>query len=377
MNTNAINTDYLRKIGMDGDYKQVYLDCEVCGRDSFEPLMNKGKVGQPGQYGPISIVQCGHCGHVMVNPRFESRFYVDFYRDFYKENVVALGDGAPTEKQIERQRVRGQNCCDYIMSAHNVKAGRMLDLGCAYGATMVPFRDRGWKVSGIDPEQASVDFGRDVLGVPVDYGFGENLPYQDNSFDLAISLGALEHVHDFGASMSELNRVLKPGGLLFIRMRHNRPWGVIWEYYNRNHYRFFCGPTHRLAVLRYGFETVEYTDTQIEGRSGDRYLICQNTGEPGLEAVEQAIALGVKDTPAELKAYLHNHLETSVTRAQELLNLKKKCGGDKSKIVDEIKSGRFEYTLLWAYMDPDEAVSRALLEATRLIEESRDHGIAD
>ena len=253
----------------------------------------------------------------------------------------------------------------------------MLDLGCGSGATMIAFRDAGWRVQGIDPDQEAVDYGTKTLGLPVRYGFAENLPHADASFDLAISLGALEHVHDFAAAMKELHRVIKPGGHLFIRMRFNRPWGVMWEYFNRNHYRFFSGETHTLAVLRWGFDVIELTERQIEGRSGDRYLICRRAAEPSLARVEDAIARGVKDAPAQLKSYLREHHARTIERSKALLQLELQMAGDIGRMAEEIASGRFPLTLLYGYSNTGKAVERALLEAHRYLRESDDDGLCD
>ena len=376
MDNEKINIEYLKSIGMDqAVYKQINLDCEICERDDFTPILCKGKIGKTGQYGPINIVQCNHCGHVMVNPRFEKQFYIDFYKEFYKDNVAYLGDGKPQEELIDRQKERAGRCETYLSNNFNITPGRMLDLGCAYGATMIPFMDKGWDVRGIDPEEASVEFGKKELGVSVDYGFAEELPYPDDSFDLVISLGALEHVHDFPAAMKELQRTVNFGGYLFIRMRHNRPWGNIWEYYNRNHYRFFSGHTHKLAVIRYGFEVVEYTDQQIEGRTGDRYLLCRNVAQPSLENVELAIANGMCDTPEKLCSYLREHNEEQKKRVSGLLELERECKGSLLKMYDEINSGRFSYPLLYCCVGPEDAVSRALVEARAFLRECEDDGI--
>lgn len=378
MKSTDIDVEYLNRIGMHGrTYKQNHLPCEICGQDDFEKVLSKGKIGKTGEYGPINICQCRRCGHVMMNPRFEKQFYVDYYRDFYKDNVEYLGGGSPPQELIDRQSKRGDLCCQYLAKSHQIASGHMLDLGCAYGATMIPFRDAGWQVDGIDPEEASVNFAQQTLNLPVVYGFGEDLPYENERFDLVISLGALEHVHDFNAAMSELSRVLKPGGHVFVRMRHNRPWGVIWEYYNRNHYRFFSGRTHKLALIRYGFDIVEYTDTQIEGRTGDRYLIGKKVTSPSLARVERAIYDGMRDSPAELKSYLRNHHAAVINRAVLLLDLEKQCSGNLDAMVGEITSGRFSYPLLYGYSSASEAVRRALAEARLVTREAADHGIAD
>lgn len=357
---------YLKVIGMEGKrYEQKFITCEICGGEDFEQILNKGRIGRVGEYGPVNVVQCRRCGHVMLNPRYEPQFYVDYYREVYKR-IGNFGGETPKEGFLNRQIERGELVRRHL-EKHGVAVGAMLDVGCSYGATMIPFRDHGWTVHGIDPEKASVEYGQRELCLPVIYGVAEKLPYPDDSMDLAISLGALEHVHDFHAAMSELNRVIKPGGRLFIRMRHNRPWGLIWEYFNKNHYRFFCEATHRLAVIRYGFDVLDYTTDEIEMIPGHRYMVCSRIGRPSLEKVEEAIAKGIKDTSESLKGYLRVHHGNYLSRARELLALVDWCKGDLRAAAEEIDAGRFDYVLLDG--DRAEAMERAVFEARRVLEE--------
>ena len=353
--------EYLKLIRMsDGHYKQIEIDCEICNRHDFELMLDKGRIGYHGQYGPISVMQCRYCGHVMLNPRYEPQFYIDYYQKVYKD-VGNFGGEKPKPGFLERQIERGEAVRRFLAARHKINKGTMLDLGCSYGATTIPFRDNGWNVQGIDPEEASVGYGKRELGLPVQYGCAEMLPYSDNSMDLVICLGTLEHVYNLHNAMSQVWRVLKKNGHLFIRMRNNRPWGLIWEYYNANHYRFFSEATHRLVVMRYGFKVVEYTEDEIEGIPGHRYLVCRKTGKPSFELVERAISRGLRDSPEALKRYLKEHHQRFIEQSKGLLDLAQQCNGDLSRIAEEIDSGRFHYTILDG--DRREAVKRALLEA--------------
>ncbi len=52
----------------------------------------------------------------------------------------------------------------------------------------------------------------------------ELMPFESNSFDLVSSFNSLDHVDDFDAAISEICRVLKPGGdFLLISDIHSRP----------------------------------------------------------------------------------------------------------------------------------------------------------
>jgi ubiquinone/menaquinone biosynthesis C-methylase UbiE len=99
----------------------------------------------------------------------------------------------------------------------------VLDLGCGPGADLESMADAvgvSGRVVGVDidpkmVEAASTRF-RDHPHVEVLLGDGHTLPFEDASFDRARMDRALQHVADPSAVLSELLRVLEPGGLLRI-----------------------------------------------------------------------------------------------------------------------------------------------------------------
>lgn len=64
-------------------------------------------------------------------------------------------------------------------------------------------------------------------------GISENLPFQDATFDAVISVAALEHVRDPFAAAKEMERVLKPGGRVYVAVPFLQPFhGYPNHYYN-------------------------------------------------------------------------------------------------------------------------------------------------
>jgi 2-polyprenyl-6-hydroxyphenyl methylase / 3-demethylubiquinone-9 3-methyltransferase len=103
---------------------------------------------------------------------------------------------------------------------------RVLDLGCGGGFVSEALVHSGLEVCGIDPSEPSLMAARVHAlqsGLEIDYrlGYGEHLPLTDSSFDAVCCLDALEHVTDLGAVLSEVARVLRPGGV-FIYDTINR-----------------------------------------------------------------------------------------------------------------------------------------------------------
>jgi 2-polyprenyl-6-hydroxyphenyl methylase/3-demethylubiquinone-9 3-methyltransferase len=103
----------------------------------------------------------------------------------------------------------------------------VLDLGCAGGFMAEALFDRGARVTGIDPAADAIDAARAHARagnkrIAYDVGVGEALPYADHSFDAVVCVDVLEHVRDLTLVLSEVERVLRPGGLfLFDTINRN------------------------------------------------------------------------------------------------------------------------------------------------------------
>ncbi|MEV1171507.1 methyltransferase domain-containing protein [Nonomuraea sp. NPDC049784] len=107
--------------------------------------------------------------------------------------------------------------------------GRILDLGCSQGTLSILAARRGDQVAGVDIEEEAIAFaGRLAAELPADVaarlaflrGEGERLCFPDGCFDSAVAGELLEHVADPGAVLTELHRVLAPGGTLLLSVPH-------------------------------------------------------------------------------------------------------------------------------------------------------------
>jgi SAM-dependent methyltransferase len=88
--------------------------------------------------------------------------------------------------------------------------GRLLDVGCGTGAHTVVFAEHGWSPVGVDISEDQLRLARE-RGVEVVWADAADLPFEDASFDAAVSIWTHTDVEDFTLLLREVVRVLRPG----------------------------------------------------------------------------------------------------------------------------------------------------------------------
>jgi SAM-dependent methyltransferase len=92
---------------------------------------------------------------------------------------------------------------------------RILDAGCGSGRNMVELARHG-AVTGVELSDTSAQLARERGAGEVLEGSVMDMPFDDASFDLAVSLDVIEHLEDDAGALRELRRVTTPGGALLV-----------------------------------------------------------------------------------------------------------------------------------------------------------------
>ncbi|QLG49744.1 methyltransferase domain-containing protein [Natrinema halophilum] len=96
---------------------------------------------------------------------------------------------------------------------------RVLSIGCGPGFEPVELADAvtsDGRVDAIDASEPMIHLAKkrceDHENVTVQHGLATELPVEDGAFDAATSVQVFEYIEDLDAALSELERVLRPGG---------------------------------------------------------------------------------------------------------------------------------------------------------------------
>jgi trans-aconitate methyltransferase len=197
---------------------------------------------------------------------------------------------------------------------------RILDLGCGDGQLTARIAATGASVVGLDASAQMATAAR-ARGIDVAEGSAEKMPYAAQSFDAVFSNAALHWVRDHDAMMSEVKRVLKPGGRFVAEMgghgnvaailvavsaalaRH----GFEGREDNVNYYPTPVGYTRRLTAHGFAVERMELIPRPTPLGEGGMEAWIRTFRRGVLESIpEEARALVVKDAVAMLTLVLRD-----------------------------------------------------------------------
>ena len=115
----------------------------------------------------------------------------------------------------------------------DINGKRVLDSGCGKGrfARLLLERNPTCLLTGFDLAEAMLRFVPDGIGRCA--GSMTALPFTDGAFDGAYATESLEHAVDIAGAVSEMCRVVKPGGRVVIIDKNIEQWGRLetpdWE----------------------------------------------------------------------------------------------------------------------------------------------------
>jgi SAM-dependent methyltransferase len=220
-------------------------NCNLCSANDTELVyIEKDRLLKlPGSF---HLVRCRQCGLLYLNPRPTPEEITYYYPQEYEPYNVTPEDEPSWITRLDHsygywRRAR-------LVSKAHPQGGRILDVGCATGNFLhMMTRFGSWELHGLDISEAGTAYARERYGINAFTGELADASYPDSYFDVVTMWDVMEHVHDPTATLTEVHRILKAGGLLLIRVPNVDTWdarlfGPFWVGYDAPRHLYIFSP---------------------------------------------------------------------------------------------------------------------------------------
>lgn len=190
------------------------IACPLCSTEEFIVLGVKGGGYYSSSASRAQIVRCRNCSLIYANPM---PFPVDSNFLYNEEYTKMLSDFIPyTKLNLDSIDIKEGHSRLTALEDIIKRKGRILDIGCGPGNFLCVAKERGWDVSGLEINDNSARFAREVNGLDIVVGKIED--YTDEwsrSFDAVHFNQILEHTYNPMSFLKAIKAILKEDGAFF------------------------------------------------------------------------------------------------------------------------------------------------------------------
>jgi 2-polyprenyl-3-methyl-5-hydroxy-6-metoxy-1,4-benzoquinol methylase len=290
--------------------------CPVCGASESRPIYPEARDSIT--LDSFRVALCSACGVAYTTPRPDSldHYYPEKYRSYGW--LVTRVLNALYDVRVSR------------WAGLKPTGGSALEVGCGPGLMLAALHRRGWRVLGIERNEAVAEAARRATGIEIVATRVESLP-PDARFDLIIMFHVLEHISEPVELLRECAKRLLPGGRLIMNVPNFSSWqsrfaGSKWLHLDvPRHLVHFTPQTLGTTLEKAGLKPAEISFSSLEH---DPYgwvesTINRLTGRPntltrflmGLEpfgpAVLLSVSLGIMLVPLALPLSIATWLASS------------------------------------------------------------------
>ncbi len=197
--------------------------CLVCGSDRSLALFRASDRLYHTTTREFTVVRCGECGLVRLDPQPPPAELHLYYPDNYWFSPDESTAGKLEEsyrRLVLRDHVR------FVEQAlrGSRAAGPLLDVGCGGGLFLGMMRERGFRVLGLDNSREAAAVAWHRQGTPAVCGLMEHVPFPAGSVAGLTMFHVLEHLYDPRAYLIAAHNLLARDGRLVIQVPNAASW---------------------------------------------------------------------------------------------------------------------------------------------------------
>lgn len=244
----------------------VYNKCPNCGSTDFLAIFrNENK----------TCFECQNCSLIFLD--FFAYKKVAYSDKAYFFNEYKAQYGRTYIEDIPNIRKMAAKRLEQIEIIREGKKGRLLDIGCAYGAFVAEAQERGWDAVGTDISEEAVEYTKNTFSVPA-FISDFQLPGADGLYpeqlDCITMWFVIEHFKNLHMVLKRAGQLLKPGGMLafstpsYTGISGRKNLKHFFESSPGDHYTIWSPKTVTAILNDYDFKVVKIL---IRGHHPERF----------------------------------------------------------------------------------------------------------
>jgi 2-polyprenyl-3-methyl-5-hydroxy-6-metoxy-1,4-benzoquinol methylase len=190
-----------------------YSHCPVCNSAAIQPALTAEDFTV--SHERFAIWHCNDCTarftqdvpeQDAIGPYYRSDTYIS-HSDTKKGLVNSLYHKVRRRTLVSKRKL--------ITLQTRKAAGTILDIGCGTGAFLNEMQQSGWSITGLEPDATAREKANELYNI-VPQESGKLFELSPQTFDAITMWHVLEHVHELQAYIQQIEKLLAPGGKLFI-----------------------------------------------------------------------------------------------------------------------------------------------------------------
>lgn len=219
------------------------------------------------------IIKDPKYGYFRLNPIPTRQELDDFYsRKFYSSEYKRFNDSSLPIQREERDFFISRweaICAECLRHFGKIKNLSLIDIGCGFAQALLYFRQKGMRVTGLEPSDAGVDYAKSQKLNVFKANIEDISCIEGRKFDVVAMINVLEHFRNPAGILIDIKKkVLKQKGLLIIDVPNefndfqvvaNQSFNLKeWWVYPPSHINYFSATTLKKLLVRCGYDIIHY-----------------------------------------------------------------------------------------------------------------------
>lgn len=249
-----------------------WIKCALCDGENFRVLYRIPDINYSTSSEKFTYVECENCGLVFQNPQLEPEELSKYYPENYSCYQVNSSGSNNSKINSWLTQIGFNKRWNFVLS--EVTKGKLLDIGCATGNFLYhQINNKSWELIGLEVNKSAIKIARS-RGLNVLEGSIDIHTFEKNVFDVVTLWDVLEHLNDPKKALSDISCILKPEGLIILRIPRLDSWD--YQVFRQN-WHGFESPRHlylftKATISNFLHET-GFTQLKASGEFGSYMTI--------------------------------------------------------------------------------------------------------